>query len=85
MNLSWSILFCVCVVFCLQWKSLSSKEKDIYFTEAEKRRQVHQKENPGWTNKDNYVSTSATSFQIGGEKQMCYVYDVCHQKENGTS
>lgn len=32
-------------------------EKAKYFMEAEKRKTVHQMENPGWTNKANYVCT----------------------------
>lgn len=55
MNLCWSIL--MCVLFCWQWGSLSSREKEVYFTEAERHKQDHQMQNPGWTNKDNYVST----------------------------
>lgn len=36
---------------------MSKKEKAVYFVEAEKRKKDHQLENPGWTNKANYVST----------------------------
>lgn len=48
---------CLMYIFCTQWGSLSKMEKAVYFMEAEKRKKAHQLENPGWTNKANYVST----------------------------
>lgn len=43
-------------IFCLQWKSLSSKEQEKYVKEAEHQRFLHQQEHPDCSANENSVS-----------------------------
>lgn len=46
-------------VSCPQWHSLSKEEQAKYYEMARKERLVHSKLYPGWSARDNYVSTAA--------------------------
>lgn len=52
-----------------QWKALSKNEKAKYFEEAEQQRLIHRQENPGWSNKVNYVSPPGTDEEPGSRKK----------------
>ncbi len=52
-------------VFCPQWHSLSKEEQAKYYELARKERLLHSKLYPGWSARDNYVSTAACLHRCG--------------------
>lgn len=64
--------------FCFQWGSLSHEEKAIYFAEADLHKLFHQLDNPGWTTKENYVSTCRPPiFKLEKDEMLLY-HEVEH-------
>ena len=57
---------CVCVLtnsalsVCPQWRSLSEEQQAIYFQQADREKQLHAMRNPGWSVRQNYVSTNCS-------------------------
>lgn len=48
-----------------QWKTLTKQQKAKYFQEAEQQRLLHKRLNPGWSTKDNYVSSPGAEEEPG--------------------
>lgn len=66
--------------FLFQWHALSREEQAKYYELARKERQLHMQLYPGWSARDNYVSTSCTltalsshsfSLCVALVKEMC--------------
>lgn len=56
---------------------MSNEEKAIYFAEADLHKVFHQLDNPGWTTKENYVSTCRPPiFKLEKDKML-----RCHEVE----
>ena len=49
--------------FPLQWHALSREEQAKYYELARKERQLHMQLYPGWSARDNYVSTVVLWWQ----------------------
>lgn len=63
----------LCLILCPQWASMSEKEKAVYFTEAERRKQIHSQQNPGWSYKMNYVGTYRPHTIYSDSAEFCFL------------
>ena len=66
------LLFCLYLIFffsyfpfLFQWHALSREEQAKYYELARKERQLHMQLYPGWSARDNYVSTFYTPAALG--------------------
>lgn len=78
-------LFCFHLIFSpfpflFQWHALSREEQAKYYELARKERQLHMQLYPGWSARDNYVSTLCTPMALSSHsfslcvalvKEMC--------------
>lgn len=66
-----------------QWRSLPKEERDKYYEEAKKEKQLHAERHPGWSGACNYVSTQHRDAECNAAPEVRKTSTVCTSPVSG--